>query len=362
MLTTILLFIVILAVLVLVHELGHFGAAKWMGVKIEEFGFGLPPRVWGKKIGKTLYSLNLLPIGGFVRLYGEDEQHPEYVKSEKNRAFFSKKPWQRAIILVAGVTMNLVLAWAVYTYLFTQGVQVPTENVRVEEVNDNSPAAAIGIEKGDSIKQLKVANGETETIDIHTPAELVDNTNQRRGEEVTVVLEREGTTLEKTLRLREKTEKNEGAMGVIISNFETKKYPITQAPFLAVTQVISIIQALLTGLGMMVWKLITFQDVRAEVAGPIGIGQLVGQARQVGSFAVFEMLAVLSINLAVINIAPFPALDGGRLLFVIIEAATGKKVNPEWEQRLHQAGMIFLLFLLFLITVNDLFKLGHGNG
>jgi regulator of sigma E protease len=362
MIETILLFILILAVLVLVHELGHFVAAKLMNVRVEEFGFGLPPKVLWKKFGETIYSLNLLPIGGFVRLYGEDEQHPEYVKSEKHRAFFSKKTWQRAIILIAGVCMNLVLAWVVYTYLFTQGVQVPGEEVRVEEVAINSPAQDAGIEKGDIVREIRVpSEKEVKTITIKTSEDLIQTTDQSRGREITIVVDRSGERIEKTVTPREKTPENEGAIGVVISNYVEKKYPWSQAPILAFNQVISLIGAIVTGLGMMIWKLITFQDIRAEVAGPVGIGRIVGQAKEIGSFAVLETLAVLSVNLAVINIAPFPALDGGRLLFVVIEALTGKKVDPRWEQRLHQAGMALLLFLLLLITINDVVKLGRGQ-
>ncbi len=358
MLTTILIFAVILFALVMVHEAGHFVAAKLMGIRVDEFGFGLPPRALGKKIGETIYSLNWLPIGGFVKLYGEDEQHPEYVKSQKNRAFFSKKPWQRALVLTAGVFMNLVLGWLVYTFLFTQGVQVPSDNVKVEEINAESPAAIAGVEKGDIIRNIRTGE---QLYDVASAEDLVNATNKHLGDEVTLVLERNGETLETVLTPREESPEGEGAMGVVISNYEQKKYSLVEAPVLAFQQVISMIQALVVGLGMMIWKLITFQNVGAEVTGPVGIGKLVGEARQFGSSAVLELLAVLSINLAVINIAPFPALDGGRLLFVGIEALTGKKVNARWEQYLHQAGMMVLLFLLFLITVNDVLKLGTGK-
>lgn len=358
MLTTILIFALILFVLVIVHEVGHFLAAKSMGIRVDEFGFGLPPRVWGKKFGETIYSLNWLPIGGFVKLYGEDEQHPEYVKSQKNRAFFSKKPWQRAIVLVAGVTMNLVLAWIVYTFLFTQGVQVQSDNVHIDAVTENSPAAIAGLQQGDVIDEIRIGE---EIVAIKSSQDLVGTADKHLGEEITLVITRSGQTIEKQLVPRKDPPEGEGAMGVTISNYEEKKYSIAEAPILAIQQIWSMIIALLMGLGSLIGKAITFQNVGAEVTGPVGIGKLVGEARQFGNYAVLELMAVLSINLAVINILPFPALDGGRLLFVVIEGITRKKVSPKFEQMLHQAGMAVLLFLLFLITINDVFKLSTGR-
>jgi len=358
MLTTILIFALILFVLVIVHEVGHFFAAKSMGVRVDEFGFGLPPKVFGKRFGETLYSLNWLPIGGFVKLYGEDEQHPEYVKSQKNRAFFSKKPWQRAIILVAGVTMNLVLAWIVYTFLFTQGVQVPSENVHIDAISENSPAATAGLQTGDIIDQIKA---DDEVFEINSAQDLVGTTDKYLGEEITLVIERDGQLIDKTIVPRKVVPEGEGAMGVTISSFEVKKYSLLEAPVLAAQQIWNMIVALVVGLASLIGKAVTFQNVGAEVTGPVGIGKLVGQAREFGSSAVLELMAVLSINLAVINILPFPALDGGRLLFVVIEGITRKKVSPRFEQMLHQAGMIVLLLLLFLITINDVLKLSTGR-
>ena len=154
MIITILTFAIILLILVVIHEAGHFFAAKLMGIKVEEFGFGLPPRAWGKKVGETIYSLNWLPIGGFVRLYGEDTVHPENVKKERSRAFFAKKPWQRSIVLTAGVTMNFLLGWFLISYLFTQGVLIPSDKVIVEGTAENSPAALAGLTVGDYFSYL----------------------------------------------------------------------------------------------------------------------------------------------------------------------------------------------------------------
>jgi regulator of sigma E protease len=358
MVTTILIFAVILFILVIVHEAGHFVAAKLMGIRVDEFGFGLPPRIIGKKFRETIYSLNWLPIGGFVKLYGEDEQHPEYVKSEKNRAFFSKKPWKRAIVLTAGVSMNLVLAWVVYTFLFTQGVQVMTERVRIEAISPNSPAEQVGLQVGDVIQEIISSD---KTYSIKSPQDLVAATDAHLGEEITLAVDRNGELQKIAISPRKEAPKDEGAMGVTISNYEEKKYSIIQAPVLAFHQVVDMIKALVVGLGMLIGKALTFQNVGAEVTGPVGIGRLVGQAKQFGSNAVLELLAVLSVNLGVINIIPFPALDGGRLLFVIVEGLTGKKLNPRYEQYWHQAGMFILLFLLLLITINDVLKLGGGS-
>lgn len=362
MLTTILIFALILFVLVIVHEVGHFVAAKLMGIRVDEFGFGLPPRALGKKIGETIYSLNWLPIGGFVKLYGEDEQHPEYVKSQKNRAFFSKKPWQRAIVLVAGVTMNFLLAWLIFSYLFTAGLDLPTGEVQVGEVLSNSPAEQIGIEVGDIVRKIIIQeNGVQKTVEITIPDTLVQTIDTHRGENVTVIVERNSKEVELPAKLRTREESEQG-LGISFSPvIKHQQYPLLQSFSVAFFFILSLIQQLLAGISGLLGRALTFHNVSKEVSGPLGIGVLVNETKQYGINALLYLTAFLSINLAVINIAPFPALDGGRLLFVVIEALTGRKVNQRWEQILHQAGMIILLFLLFLISINDVVKFINGQ-
>ncbi|OGG14581.1 RIP metalloprotease RseP [Candidatus Gottesmanbacteria bacterium RIFCSPHIGHO2_01_FULL_39_10] len=365
MLITVLVFLAILSVLVLIHEIGHFVAAKKMGIKVEEFGFGLPPRIFGIKRGETIYSINWLPIGGFVKLYGEDrEDEGANSKSQapnsklKNRAFYSRPPWQRAIILVAGVTMNFVLAVVLLSYLFTQGVMVPTDRVHIEKIVAGSPAEKAGIKEKDVVKEFRIHSpaGELE-LRITKGEELIKLTKEHLGEEITLTIERDGKELPVTLTARKDYPKDQGPLGIVISNFEEKKYPLSEAPIMGLKESLKLSWELVKGIGITLWKLISFQSVSKDVAGPLGIAQMTGQAIKFGNLAVLELMGLLSLNLAIVNILPFPALDGGRLLFVVIEALTGKKIKAHWERYVHQIGMIILLALIVLVTLNDLVRI-----
>ncbi len=363
MLITALIFILILSILVMIHELGHFLVAKKFGIKVEEFGFGLPPRVFGKKIGETIYSINWLPIGGFVRLLGEDRDTPEAEKANltelKERAFYNRPVWQRSLVLVAGVFMNFFLAVVVISYLFTQGVMVPTQRVHVEKIQTGSPAEEAGLRQKDIIKIIKFTDKAnlTQEVVIKNGDALIQTTRDHLGEKLILVIDRDGRELQTEVTPRKDFPKDEGPMGVEISSYEEKKYPLWQAPILGTSEALSLSAELAKGLGKTVWKLITFQPVSKDVAGPLGIAEMTGQAVKFGEKAVLELLGLLSLNLAILNILPFPALDGGRLLFVLIEGVTGRRLRTNWERYIHQAGMAILLFLIVLVTVNDLIRI-----
>lgn len=365
MVITILVFFTILSILVFVHELGHFLAAKKFGIKVEEFGFGLPPRLFGKKKGETIYSVNWLPIGGFVKLLGEDaedelkDQRSRTRKKDQKRAFYARPIWQRTVVLCAGVTMNFLLAVLVISYLFTRGVMVPTNRVHIEKVLINTPAHEIGLQNGDFIKRLNVqsSSNKTDEIDIKQGNDLIQFTKAHLGQALIITVDREGKELSFTIVPRKTYGQNEGPMGIIISNYEKKIYPIWEAPVKGLIETLSISWEIAKGIGKTLWKLVTFQNLSKDVAGPIGIAQMTGEAIKFGQGAVLEMLGLLSLNLAIVNILPFPALDGGRLLFVFVEASTGRRVRAKWERIIHQIGMIVLLSLLFLVTVNDLVRI-----
>ncbi len=372
MILTVFVFFIILSILVLVHELGHFVAAKRLGIKVEEFGFGLPPRIWGIKKGETMYSINWLPIGGFVKLYGEDrEEENSKVKGQSSklsdRAFYARPPWQRAIILVAGVTMNFILAIVVISYLFTQGVMVPVDRVHIDKVVAGSPADQAGLKEKDIVKKLKIPFGnaqgrqntkvKTEEIEIKNGETLVNKTKEHLGQQISLIIVRNGQEMEVMLIPRKDYPKDQGPLGIVISNYEEKKYPLAQAPILGLKESFKLSWELLKGIGTTLFKLVTFQSVSKDIAGPVGIAQMTGQAIKFGQSAVLELMGLLSLNLAIVNILPFPALDGGRLLFVVIEATTGKKIRAQWERYAHQVGMAILLALIVLVTLNDLVRI-----
>ena len=365
MLVTIIVFILILSVLVLVHEAGHFVMAKIFGIKVEEFGFGLPPRIFGKKFGETIYSINWLPIGGFVKLYGEDEAgsgKPQFKvqKSEakdKDRAFFSRPVWQRAVVVFAGVFMNFVLAVAIISFLFSVvGVPIPGNKVTIDAIVKGSPAEKSGLQVGDIVESI---NG----VSITSTAQLITITREHLGEklELKVKSQKLGT---ETLSItpRKKYPSNEGAMGVAISQNSTiKKYPWYEAPFVGTKEALNETGAIANGLVTIVVQIFTKGSVPSDVAGPVGIAELTGTVVGIGPAAVLSFISLLSLNLAIINILPIPALDGGRLLFILIEGIFRKKVNQKIEGYAHAIGMAILLILIALITLHDLFRVFTGQ-
>lgn len=351
MILTAVIFFIVLSILVLIHELGHFLVARWIGVHVEEFGLGLPPRVWGKKIRGTIYSINWLPIGGFVKLSGEDEEElkTSNVKLKNRRQYFwarSKK--ERTAILVAGVTMNFLLAVAITTFLLTQGVAEPSGRVHIERVVAGSPAEEAGLKAGDIVQ------------DMRTPQELIDFTRANAGSAITLTILRDGTPSAIAVTPRRDPPPGQGPLGVAISDLEIKAYPLTVAPVMAVKINVQRGWEMLRSIVVTVWRLVTLQPLAAEIAGPIGIAQVTGQAVQYGFMALLEFMAILSLNLAVLNILPIPALDGGRLAFVFLEKFMGRRVRPAFERSAHQWGMIILFALILLVSINDILRLVRG--
>lgn len=360
MLLTIFVFILVLSILVFIHELGHFLTAKYFGMKVEEFGLGLPPKVFGKKIGETFYSLNLLPIGGFVKLAGEEENEEEKIpEKEKNLYFYNFPKWKRAVVLSAGVVMNFILAVTVISYIFTQGITMPTQRVRIEKVLSSSPAQRAGLSKNDII--IAINNQK-----ISTPDDLISITQKNLDKEILMEVNKFSDNAGKSLIVkiipRAKYPQNEGPMGVVITNLEEKKYSWYLAPFYGLKETLNLTLLLVKGIGGLLFKVFTFSELPKDVAGPIGIAQLTGQAVKFGWMAVLQLLGLLSLNLAVVNILPIPALDGGRLAFVFLEKIIGRKVRAKIEMRTHQVGMIFLLSLMVLVTIADLIRFFTDKG
>ncbi len=364
-LITIVAFIVILSVLVLIHELGHFLVAKKLGIKVEEFGFGFPPRIIGNNIGETLYSINLLPVGGFVKLYGEDDAGGGSVKNanlesripnnQLRRAFYARPVWQRFTVIVAGVLMNFIFAVVLISYLFgTQGVALPTNTISVTEIFKNTPAASAGIKVGDVIQTL---NG----VEVTSTARFISEVKKDEGKSIALGLLRNGNKFQVIVAPRKKYPSGEGPVGVGISNIELKKYSWYTAPFFGTIEAFKFSWMIVAGLGQMLFDLVFKWHKPQGVAGPIGVAQLTGQAVSYGFNATLWFTALLSVNLAVLNILPIPALDGGRLFFIVLEAVTRKKVNPKYESYTHAAGLAVLLGLMALITMFDVLRIISGQ-
>jgi regulator of sigma E protease len=362
MFITILVFIVMLSVLVLIHEFGHFFAAKRFGIKVEEFGFGFPPKLFGKKRGETEYTFNALPIGGFVKLYGEDEAGKGKVSGTKqvtkdlDRAFFAKPIWQRIVVVTAGVIMNFLLAVVIATYLFsTQGIPKDTGSVIVSQVVEGSPADTAGIQEGDVIKSI-------DSKTISDTQSLITVTNEYKGEKVNLVAQRGEEQITFILTPRENPPEGEGAMGIAIDqNIIYQTYPFPLSILYATRQAAADSLLVVKGFADVIKTIATSLTIPEGVAGPVGMAQLTGEFVQIGPNAVLALVYMLSLSLAVLNILPIPALDGGRLMFLIIELVTRRRVNPKYEAYAHMVGIILLLTFLAFISFKDIGRIVSGQ-
>lgn len=373
MILTIIVFIITLLVLVLVHEFGHFLIAKKFKVKVEEFGFGLPPKIFSRKIGETIFSLNLLPIGGFVKLFGEDEIQKEVLKD--HRSFAAKPVLQRIAIVIAGVIMNFLLAvvlfWIVlfgkgftenlplfFPYQFIGADQTNQTVILVGTVAKKSPAEKVGISQGDRI--VKINNTE-----LKDASELISLINKNAGERIMLtVVDPEDNVRQIDVVPRTSPPKGEGPLGIQLGtvNIANISYttPIQKAAS-GFTHSYNFMAYSFQIFGNLIGTAIqnkTFEPVAQTVSGPIGITQIAGSVLQTKSpfLPYLNLIGLLSLNLAVINIFPFPALDGGRLLFLLIEFISKKRINPNLEKTIHTVGMAILISLIVLITFSDIKK------
>lgn len=353
MILTIIIFILILGLLIFVHEFGHFIVAKRKGLKVLEFGFGFPPRLFGIKRGETTYLINLIPIGGFVKILGEEGE------AESDPKSFSSKPVRvRALILVAGVLMNFLLAMVLLSVGFKIGLpqvvdsvngKVHDEKIQIAFISKDSPAEKVGLSLGDEI--IAIDGEKFEKVEL-----MQDKIKEKSGKEIKIEIKRGANILEKKITPRENPPEGEGALGVGLVKTGIVSYPIFQAIAKGVSTTFSIMAAIFIAFYEIIKNLIIGKPVTAELAGPVGIAVMTGQAARMGFVYILQFTAILSINLGIINILPFPALDGGRILFLVIEKIRGKKVSQKVENLIHTIGFAFLILLMILVTFRDIFR------
>ena len=358
MLTSIAITVAVISVLIMVHELGHFFAAKKAGLWVEEFGFGIPPRLFGKKIGETIYSLNLFPFGGFVRLHGENTQVDI---TKPKRAFLNQSKKTRASIIVAGVFMNFLLAIVCFSVVYSfSGIPRETENVAVVEIAENSPAKSSGFQTGDVVRKVGDVN-------VTSNDEFIQALVGKENEEVVFFVQREGEEefFEIKSTPRSDPPEGEGALGVVISTTETYFPPILErlikGVYYGFKEAIFWTTMVVTGFAQIIIGLFKGQAPQG-IAGPVGIYALTAQAASFGVLALINFVGILSVNLMILNVLPFPALDGGRLVFIAIESLIGRKVLPKVENIVHAVGMAILLLLLLAITYKDIRRLIESGG
>ncbi len=359
---SILLLIGVLALIVFVHELGHFLVAKWCGIRVDEFGLGFPPRAIKLFSYKgTDYTLNWIPFGGFVKIYGEDsldKDDPDF-----KRSLIAKKWWQQIAVLVAGVTMNVVLAWVIFSGMLMAGAPtlasqtdhpelLKDAKLTVLDVAPNSPAGIAGIVTGDVI--TKIASTKSILVNPTVTAFTTFIQSGTEQDAITVSVMRGDTVKDITVTPQTGIVADHVAIGVAVDQVG---YQPGLSFFASLGQGFTTTIRVIESTGQAFVRLISGNVNLNTISGPVGLTKIVGEAEQVGFTSLLMVIAIISVNLAIINILPFPALDGGRIVFVIIEAIIRRPLPKKFVEWVNGAGFVLLLLLMLVITVKDVIKL-----
>jgi regulator of sigma E protease len=362
----------VLGIIVLVHEFGHFITAKWADIRVEEFGIGFPPRAFGIKRGETIYSINWLPIGGFVRMPGENGDATDESGVVDPRSFAAKSAGKRLIVLLAGVTMNIILAMVLFTAAHAVGQVEATYPALIGTVEQGSPAAAAGLRTGDKILSVdgqtvgdwtsfttavKVATNKAPAGATNEPVVLVV-THRGSSEPVTVTVDARVNPGPTQGRLGVQLDQNAKPLSVRRIN-----EPLWQAPISGIKDVGGTVALIFTTVGQLIAGKIPLSQA---LSGPVGIvqqsGDIASAVPQLGWFPILYLTGALSVSLAVVNVLPIPALDGGRVLLILVELARrGKRLAPEREALINIAGMAVLLSLMLTLTYFDLTRIITGR-
>ncbi len=343
------LVIVGLVLLIFVHEGGHFVTAKLMKMKVEEFGFGFPPRIFGKKMGETLYSVNAIPFGGFVRLLGEDDE----VKVEGG---FMDQPFRKRIpVLLAGVAMNFIIGWLLLSFVFMVGAP---QHLAIADVSSGSPAYVAGMKSGDIVTEAVMGDVTMkDPIDVDAFVNAVKNSTVSN---VTLTLLRGTESHTVTLVKRTDPPAGQGALGVSLAQMGIAPQPFFGSFLAGIEEAWNALVLVVQWLIQFVGGLISNPGATMqEVAGPVGIVFLASQADSLGFVYFLQLLALISINLAVLNLIPFPALDGGRALFLLFEKIKGSPISKRIQIIVNGAGFAVLIVLMVLVTIQDISHFVH---
>jgi len=339
--------------LLVLHELGHFVLAKKFGVKVEEFGLGYPPRIFGKKINETIYSLNLLPFGAFVRLYGDEKA------VEGQSSFNSQKIWKRALIVFGGALSFWVVAAVLFSVVMGLGAPKVVDdmatglaNPKVQIVNvlADSPAEKAGLKAGDAISGI---GGQA----ISKVGEVQEITAARKGQEVILTIERGKDIFDVSLTPRVSLKAGEGPMGVSLVRTALQRYPWYRAPIEGLKFTGVLTWLVIDGWGRAIAAVFKGAPTGVALIGPVGVFSLLNQASQIGISYFLQFIGIIAVNMALINLAPIPAVDGGKLLFLAIEKIRRKPVNEKTENRITAVFFMLLLGLMILVTIKDIMRL-----
>lgn len=337
-----------ISLLILIHELGHFIAAKQAGVRVEEFGFGFPPRLKGWKKGETTYSINWLPFGGFVRIYGESKQRAEESAAATgeavltSRAFFSQPIWRRFVIVFAGVAINFFAGWVLLTCVYAIGDQ---PRVLITALQEGSPAVSVGLQMYDEVLGFRDADA------------FVAFTQEHQNADINFSVLRDGKKEDVAVHLRDGDVEGQGALGVAVSNFGFERLSLGKAALKAFGDAVKMVADIFVALGSLVASIFTTGKVPENIVGPIGILGIAGGLVELGLVYVLQLVASISLNLVALNALPIPALDGGRALFLLIEKIKGSPLRPKQEFIMNITSFGILILLMLFITGRDVVRL-----
>jgi len=354
---TLILFLIVLALLIFVHELGHFLAARACGIRVDEFALGFGYRLWHKKKGETTYSLNLVPFGGYVKIFGENPDDESLSGPHSKRSFANKPRWQQAIVLVAGVVFNFVFALILISVAFMFGVPASTESypqyanrmenphIAITYVEPGAPAELAGLKPGDRI--LGYSSVEAVQGAIADSRSMGFFLKYTRG----------GVSMEKTVVAKEGIVPGKHAIGISMDKVATLQLPIHLALFEGTRFTLHMMKEITLGIYDIVAGIFTGSSKLSSVTGPVGIAGMVSDAATLGFTYLMMFTALISINLGVLNLVPFPALDGGRLLFVLIESIIRRPIKPVVANAFNAVGFALLIFLMVVVTYKDIVKI-----
>ena len=365
---TIIIFLVILAILVLVHEFGHFIAAKKSGIRVDEFGIGFPPTLlsWKPKKSETRYSINIILFGGFVKIFGEDPSTVSISGPDSERSFVNKSKLIQVWVLSAGVIFNIIFAWVLITSGFLVGLPMPIDetnekyarniNLTITSVLPESPADRAGLKSGDKIVNISGRENYTNRITADEVSNIIVESN---SQELTLTYRRgnQEIALQALLTAEERIVEDRLAIGIVMDNIGLVKFPLVKSIIESTKTTFFLLKAITIGLGIFIADAFSGSADLSQISGPVGIVGLVGSASELGFIYLLTFTALISLHLAVLNLIPFPALDGGRILFVIIEAIIRRPINPKVQNWLNGIGFALLITLMIVITWSDIAKL-----
>ncbi len=356
-LPTLILFLLTFTVIIAVHEFGHYLTARLLGMKVLEFAFGFPPRIAAIRHAGIDYSINAIPFGGFVRILGQDDFSIHQAGEGESGSFTSKPWWAQAIVLAAGVTMNMVLALLVLTIAFATGTTASTGVVRVDQVAPSSPALQAGIQVGDVVRAI---DGREVKRSSDLVSYVISQARLRPGQEVTLEIERSGAPLPPIKAVpRSEPPEGEGPLGIRLEEVQGSiAVPLPEA----FQQAVALSGQVVGQIAELPGQLLAPRtgQTAPSVGGPIEIFRVTGQVAQFGIPTFLKLVGVLSVNLAVLNIVPFPGLDGGRLFFVLLGGIFRRRLSPQVEAAVHAVGFVLLLALLVVVSIADIRRVVGG--